>query len=840
MANKPQSSPESKPALWQTILTYLAWPLAFLLILSFTYPGVMFNGKVINQHDISSYKGMAKETVDFREKTGKEALWVSTLFSGMPAYQTSVRFEGNLFRTIDQIFTFGLPRPVNYFFLTFLGFYFLLLTLGINPWLSGIGALAYALSSYFLIIHVPGHTSKAGAIAYMAPVVAGILMTYRGKLLLGAAITGFFLALEIKANHYQITYYLAITVGILVITYAVQAVREKTLPDFVKSSLALLIVAILAVGPNLGKLWSTYEYQDVTMRGKAELSGATETGSGLNKEYALRWSYGISETITLLIPNFYGGSSTTPVDNKSELGKTLRRQFQQQVNVVPAYWGDQPGTSGPVYVGAIVCFLFILGLFLIKGPMKWWIIAATALTVMLSWGKNFLPLTDVFFNYFPLYNKFRAVSMLLVIAEFTMPLLGFFALHKIISDREKLDMDKVKRALLIAGGITGGLSLLMALIGPSLLSFEGPADGSYPAQFMDIIVDYRVEIFRNDAFRSFMLVGLSLGLIWFHLTGKVKENVLYGGLAVLVLFDMLQVGTRFLNDDNRSLFVSKRNYDNQFVPTPADQAVLNDKDPNYRVFNFAGSPFENAIPSYHHKSIGGYHAAKLRRYSDMINRHFMPEVQAFANALQSTSNITDSILQANLAKMTAFNMLNTRYLITNPNGAPIRNRQALGNAWFVSQIQEVNNADEEIAALGGSFNPSQTAIIDKRFVPVLNGFTASADPTARIRQTDTESNPRHLTYEATTSKDMLAVFSEIYYEKGWNAYIDGEKVDHVRVDYILRGLVIPSGTHKVEFIFEPRSYSVSRAIAWISSLILILGLGGVLFLEWKNRDVEVV
>lgn len=834
-----KTKPTSPPPAWRKpLLEHGGIIIGFLIILAIYFKPV-WEGQVINQSDILGYKGMAKELIDYREaNNGKEALWTNSMFGGMPAYQISVRYYNNVIRYLDKAFTFGLPRPVNYIFLMFLGFYFMLVLLDVNPYLSGLGAMAFALSSYFFVIMEAGHTSKANAIAYMAPIVAGILLTYRGKYLVGAAITALFLALEINANHYQMTYYLGLVVLILGIVYLVDAIQQKTLPNFAKATGILFLALFLAIGPNIGRMWTTYEYGSVTMRGPSELTTDDIGNDGLDREYALRYSYGITETLTLLVPNLYGGASQTSLDRESEVYKELRKNFGQQgTNIArgfPTYWGDQPPTSGPVYVGAIVCFLFILGLLWVPGKLKWWVVAATALTVMLSWGRHFGGLTDLFFYYFPYYNKFRAVSQLLVIAEFTMPFLGVLALSKLINGDTGLDNAQIKKHIYIAAGITGGLALLLGVLGPSLFAFEGRADESFAGQpqiLLDLIRQQRVSMLQADAFRSAGFIAAAAALVWLFVQGTVKKGWLYAGLGVLLLLDMLPVDRRYVNDEN---FVTPRQQERFFQPSQADQAILQDKDPNYRVLNLTSNTFNDSRTSYYHKSIGGYHAAKLRRYSDIITRNIQYEMQEIIAFFQRENQvITDSTLQLMLARQDVLNMLNMKYVIVNPEGQPLPNQNRLGNAWFVSNIKWVENPDEEIEALN-SFDPSQTAIVDKRYEGQLAGFQAGQDSAASISLTSYQ--PNELAYKSSSSVEQLAVFSEIYYnnKKGWNAYLDGKLVPHARANYVLRTMLIPAGEHEIVFKFEPESYRNGETISLIASILLMLFVGGAFFLNWRS------
>ncbi|TAE53870.1 MAG: hypothetical protein EAZ89_07085 [Bacteroidetes bacterium] len=751
----------------------------------------------------------------------------------MPSYMAGARYPGNWMYYINKALWLGIPRPVGYVFVTFLGFFLLLRVMKVNPWLSAIGAAAYAFSSYFFIIHEAGHTSKANAISFMAPVIAGILLTYRGKWLIGGALTALAVALQVNANHLQITYYLAIAIAMLGIAFLIDAAIKKTLPDFAKYSAILLLAAMLGVGPNVSRLWTASEYAAETLRGKSELPTEAGQESGLDKEYALRWSYGVSETLTLLIPDAFGGSSGVKLGKNSETAKEIRKQFGnteqvgQVINQFPGYWGDQPFTSGPVYVGAIVCFLFVLGLILVEGPLKWWALAATLLFTALSWGRHFAPLTDLFFDYFPLYNKFRAVSMMLVIAEFTLPLLGVLALQKIMdsaADKEG-NSKRLIRAIAIAAGVTGGLALLLALLGPALFSFEGAQDDKI-GQLADLARDYRISALRNDAFRSAFFIAAAAALVFAYVKRWVQPVLVYAGLGMLVLLDMVPVDLRYINSES---YVSKKRYDQAFVPSAASNFILQDKDPNYRVLNMTTSPFDDALTSYHHKSIGGYHAAKLRRYQDVISQHIQPEMQLLINALQNQP--TDSSIRATFSSLDVLNMLNMRYVIYNPKAAPLQNASAFGNAWFASTLKKVNSPEEEITALGQG-GLRTTAVVDVTKFPEAASLNLSPDSTARIGLSEWE--PVRISYETQSQSEGLAVFSEVYYSKGWQAYLDGQPVDHLRANYVLRALKVPAGKHTVEFRFEPRSYAVGEQISLACSALLLLLLAAACFLEFRK------
>ncbi|MEO0470729.1 MAG: YfhO family protein [Bacteroidota bacterium] len=855
-AKKAAPQRNEQPAWQKNLITHGGIILAFLLIVVGYFKPAVLDGKRVNQHDIIQFQGMAKETVDFREETGEEALWVSSLFSGMPAFQTNTVFTGDLFHQINKVLWLGIPRPANYIFMCFLGFYLLLLTLRVNPLVSAVGAAAFALSSYFFIILGAGHTSKANAIAYMAPVIAGIIMTYRGKYLLGAAMTAFFLALEITTNHYQITYYLALMVLGLGIAYFVDALREKTLPNFAKASGALIIAAILGVGPNAGRLLTTQEYAAETIRGKSELKAEQAESSGLDPEYAFRWSYGKFESFSLLVPNITGGGSVGNVGENATFNLMKARggaaQAKRAVERWPTYWGDQPGTSGPVYVGAIICFLFVLGLLIVPGNLKWWLLGMTIVSLMMSWGRNFMGFNEFLFNYLPAYNKFRAPSIILVIAEFTMPLLGILAVDQVIKRVQAKNFGDLQKKLMIAAGIVGGLALFFALLGPSMFDFTNESQynsdlskfsrmlgqqtsQAQVQQFIDAAIEDRGVLMRNDALRSLLFILLSGGLLFLFIRQNIKLPILAGGLALLMVADMLPINRRYLNEDS---FISQRQYEANFRPTQADNFILQDKDPNFRVLNLTTDTWNESMTSYHHKNVGGYHAAKLRRYSDMISRHLGPEMNEFIGVINAyQSNRNDSLLRAGMSKLGTLNMLNTRYFILNPEGRPLQNLSAYGNAWFVNRIQQVQTPDEEINALN-DINPRNVAVVDASKYGDQLPANISADPAARITLTDWK--PNHLTYSTKVASPQVAIFSEVYYNsgKGWQAYLDGQKVDHFRANYILRGINVPAGEHTIEFKFEPGTYAFGNMISMIFSILLLLLAAGAAFLAWREQQAE--
>lgn len=796
-----------------------------ILVVILAYFSPLLEGKRLKQSDITQWKGMSKEITDFREKTGEEALWTNSMFGGMPAYQISVQYKGNLIRFIDDIFKFGLPHPANLVFIYFIGFFILLMVLKVDPWLAMAGALAFTFSSYFFIILEAGHNSKAHAIGYMAPVLAGILLTFRGKYIAGALLTALFLALELRANHLQITYYLAMMVVALGIFELISAVKTKTLPAFAKATGLLVVAALFALSTNITNIWATWEYGKETIRGKSELTTNPENRtSGLDKDYATQWSYGVGETFSLLIPNTKGGASGSLGNNEKAMEK-VDAVYAQSLAGQNQYWGDQPFTSGPVYAGAIMVFMFVLGLFILKGNLKWWILTVTLLSILLSWGRNFMPLTDFFLHYLPGYNKFRAVSMILVIADLAIPLLGILALKEII-EKPQILRDKQK-FFYISLGLTGGLALIFYIMPQVFFSFLSGLEQSAIAeqrmstpaeqltQFDALIYNLelaRISIFKADAIRSVLFIAIAAALLWLYSRGKVNRLIVTAGIIVLIAADMIPIAHRYLNNDN---FVSKSLVNNPYQPTEANKLIMKDTDPNFRVFNMTVSTFQEGSTSYFHKSIGGYHGAKLRRYQELIENHL--------------SKRNDQVL----------NMLNTKYFIgMGQDRQPVVqiNMGALGHAWFVEDHEIVANADEEIAALTAFF-PEKTAIIDQRFSANLEGFTHAVDSNARIELK--EYQPNKLKYSSQAASDQLAVFSEIYYDKGWNAYLDGQKVPHFRVNYVLRAMIVPAGNHEIEFRFEPKVFAVGEKVSFAGSLLLILMLVGFAATElWKKLKTD--
>ena len=782
-------------------------------LISFSYFTPLLEGKRIDGHDIKTWIGMSKEISDHREKTGEEALWTNSIFSGMPAYQISVKYS-NLIKYIDKAISFGFPRPANLLFLYLLGFYLLLVSLNIDYRIAALGAFAYAFSSYFFIIIQAGHMTKAHAIAYLPMVVAAVLYTYRGKMLLGGVLTSLAVALQIFTNHYQITYYLILILLFVGFTQFYKDFKAKTLTSFFKKTGVLFLAAFLAAGTSYTRLKTTIDYGKETTRGKSELTNNIDNKTkGLDKDYATQWSYGIAESMTLLIPNFHGGSSMSSVlsiDDSQTLEFLRKFRNKKLANALQfkagSYWGEQPIVSGPTYVGAIVIFLFILGLLLVKNELRIWILLATIMSLMLAWGKNFMPLTDFFLDYFPGYNKFRAVSMILVIAEFTIPLLAFIALNKFLSSNSKFeDLKKLKIAFYTAGGIT----LIFALFPNMFLDFLSEKDLTpvssgvkTPDGFLDGLIADRSSLLQSDSWRSFFFILLSFGVLFAFIKEKLNKKYAILLIGALLIADMWNINKRYLNDEH---FVRKNKVKNPYKPTQADNFILKDKDPNFRVFNQSVSTFNDASTSYFHKSIGGYHGAKLKRYQELIEFHI------------SRGN------------MSVLNMLNTKYFITQDGRAQI-NAGALGNAWLIEDVKIVKNADEEIAALG-NFDPSKTIIVDERFKDNLNKIKFSSLGSIKLDSYQ----PNNLKYTTNLNEEGLAIFSEIYYKDGWNAYIDGIKTEHFRANYVLRAMKIPAGNHSIEFKFEPSVFISGERISLASSISLILLLVFACYREFKLK-----
>lgn len=785
----------------------------FLLLTAAYFSPVLFEGKSLPQQDILQARGGAKEIMDFREATGEEALWTNSMFSGMPAYLINTHFSGDWSGFIHKILTFDMPALAGNIFITLLGGYILMLALGMNVWLAIVGAIALTFTSYNFIILEAGHNTKSLTIAYIPVVLAGLFYTLRRNMWIGAALFTLGLALNLHFNHLQMTYYMLLMILVFIVAEVVFAVKEKRFPSLFKRGMLLLAGAILAAGVNFGRLYTTAEYSAYSIRGKSELAPATTgnapNATGLDRGYAFQWSYGVSETMTLLIPHFYGGASSASLDKESNTYEAFVRmgvpagQAEQIVKQgIPLYWGDQPFTSGPVYVGAIICFLFVLGLFIVDKRWSIWLALATLLSIVLAWGNNFEAFNYFMFDYFPGYNKFRAVSSALVIAQVTMPILAMLALYTLIRDFKVIQ--NITKKLLYATGITAGICLLVWLFSGTA-SFVGASDpqlmqAQYP---IDAIRADRADAMSSDALRSIIFILLAAGALYLFLRNKISAVMAVAGIGMLVLADLWTVNKRYLNNDD----FQKNAIEKHFQPTQADQLILQDKDPNYRVINLP-NPFQDARTSYFHKSVGGYHGAKLRRYQDLIERH---------------------ISQNNLEVL---RMLNTRYAITGDQKQPVqRVPGALGNAWFVQEVKAVNSPDEELDALSG-FEAASTAVVDVNKFPVQNR-TFTAD-NANIELTEYKPNYLKYTYEAAQAG--MVVFSEIYYPAGWQAYLDGQPVEHIRANYVLRAMQVPAGKHTIEFRFAPDSYQTGNTISLISSVLLMLVIAGAIVYGVKRGN----
>jgi len=811
--------------------------LAFVL-LSFAYffPADIEN-RILFQHDTAAGAGAGQEVKEYYEQTGERSRWTNSLFGGMPMYQIAPSYDSTKsLQWVQKAYQLFLPDYVCLTFMLMLGFYILLRVFGIPVWLAGLGGIMWAFSSYFFILISAGHIWKFITLAYVPPTIAGIVLAYRGKLLWGGILTALFVALQITSNHVQMSYYFFFVILFFVGAYFEKAWRTKTLPQFFKASAVLIVAALVGIAANVSNLYHTYAYSKETMRGKSELvqtgDAAKQTSSGLDRDYITQWSYGIDETLTLLVPNFKGGASAALSQSETAMSKA-NPMYSSLYGSLTQYFGTQPMTSGPVYVGAFVLFLFVLGCFIVKGPLKWALIGATFFSIVLSWGKNFMPLTDFFIDYVPLYNKFRAVSSILVIAEFTIPLLAIFALKRLLEEPEILKQEK--KPLGISLLLTAGIALLLAVAPGSIGSGYVPAQEAQmlqnavnqqmiPANELSGILanlgEMRAELVSSDALRSFIIIGIGCSLLWLYASGKLRSSLTIAGITILCLVDMWGVNKRYLND---AQFVPHSIRTETFTKTNTDELILQDTSLDYRVLNFATSTFDDNNTSYWHKSVGGYHPAKLRRYQEMIEHHISPEMQAAYKAIATAGGEMDSV-DAN--KFRVLNMLNTKYFIF-PAGqqrqtVPILNPHAYGNAWFVNKVQYVNNANEEIDALD-SIIPTETAVVDARFKDVLKGATESyKDSLSSIRLTSYA--PNRLTYETNNAQDGIAVFSEIYYPDGWHVTIDGQPAELARADYILRTMYVPAGQHTIEMRFDPTSLHVTEGIAYGALALLVIGI----------------
>lgn len=824
-------------------------------VLAVVYCSPVMKGKRLNQHDIIQSVAASREVVEYHKQTGEWAWWTNSMFGGMPTYMIAGDYPTSLTHKLGQYINLLLPDPANYLWLMMLGGYVLLLALGANSWLSALGAVAYAFASYTLLSLEAGHVSKILALAYAPGVLAGVILALRGRYLAGAALTALFLGLELYANHIQITYYLAFGIVIYVLIESVVAIREGRVRSLVLSLSALAAAAILAVGTHTTRLWNAADYVTVTTRGKSELTispksdpgapaaAAPTPSGGLDKDYAFQYSYGIGETFTLLIPNYAGGPSVGSLTTDSETYKKMTGigvdpgMAQQYIQQLYLYHGNLYSQSGPAYAGAIVIFLFVLGLIIVPGRLKWWTLGIAILYIAWAWGKNFPAFNYLLFDYFPGFNKFRAVTMTLTLAQLPLMMLGILALKQIVD--KKLTATELNRPLLISLGVTAGLSLLMALAPTIFQSFQGPNDEmtlssleqglqnkNLAEQVVAATVADRISMFRSDAFRSAFLILVVGALIWLFVRDRIKAAIFYPVLMVLMIFDLFNVDKRYFNNDD---FVSKQSIQDTVTPTAADEQILADKALDFRVLDAIPSFMSDAKASYFHKSLGGYNAVKMRRYQELS------EFQLFRNLRQTP----DAPNYFNV-----INMLNTRYLITQSQpanqqqapGPPVAqpNPGALGNAWFVADYRLVPNANAEMQALD-SLNTRQSAVVDQRFAEQLNGLKIQPDSANSIRLTSYK--PNELTYESNAKSEQLAVFSEIYYNvrDEWKVTVDGKEMPHLRANYVLRAMRVPAGKHTIIFKFDPVSIRVGKVVDLVCSLLIIAFIGTAVFVERKRK-----
>ena len=796
-------------------------------------------GRILYRHDASASVGAGQESLEYLSRTGEPTRWTNALFGGMPTYQSApyYRSSNTLFMAINA-YHLWLPENVWYVFVFLLGFYILMRAFDFRWYLAALGSVMWAFSTYFLIIIAVGHLWKLWALAYLPPMIAGIVLAYRGKYLWGLIVTAIFAAFEVKANHMQMTYYYLFIIFFMIIAFLVDAIREKQMARFLKATAVCMVGGLVGVLVNISNFYHTWQYSQESIRGKSELvneNKANQTSNGLERDYITHWSYGIGETWTLLVPNTKGGASQPLALNKTAMAHANNNYlgFYQQIG---QYWGEQPGTSGPVYVGAFVLFLFVLGLFIVKGPMKWALLAATVLSIMLSWGKNFMGLTDLFIDYMPMYAKFRTVASILVIAEFTIPLLAMLALKEVISGEVKTE--KLCKAALASFALTGGIALLFWLMpdvffGNYISSSEMQELSQIPADQLNPLLanlsEMRRAMFTSDAMRSFIIILIGTVCLALFKARKLKAVTLAGLLLALCLIDLWMVNKRYLND---AMFVPKYERDQAQPKTETDEIILADKTLDYRVLNLASDMFNENETSYYHKSIGGYHAAKLRRYQDLIETYIAPEMyQIFTAVAEADGDMTqvkgDSVYPV-------LNMLNTRYFIVplqDGKIVPLQNPYTYGNAWFVNSVKFVDNANQELDALG-QLDLRHEAVADAKFREQLKVSAEQAADSAAV-VTLTAYEPNQLTYDVKSARGGVVVFSEIYYP-GWTATIDDQPVELGRVNYVLRALTVSPGRHKVVLSFFPRSVDVTETVAFASLGLLVVLVLLALFLSYRK------
>ena len=812
-------------------------------VISFAYffPADL-DGRILYRHDSSAGRGAGQETAEYHERTGKVSRWSNATFSGMPTYQTAPSYQSvSVLNQAVKAYHLWLPENVWYVFAYLLGFYILLRAFDFRQSLAALGSIVWAFSSYFFIIIAAGHIWKVMALAYLPPMIAGIVLAYRGKYLWGFIVTAIFAAFEVDANHVQMTYYYLFIILFMIIAYLVDAIRKKRMAQFVKATAVCAAGALIGILMNISNLYHTWQYAQESMRGKSELvkkDAANQTSSGLDRDYITQWSYGVDETWTLLVPNAKGGASV-PLAANTEAMKKADPNFMQIYQQLGQYWGDQPGTSGPVYVGAFVLMLFVLGLFIVKGPIKWALLAATILSILLSWGHNFMPFTNFFLDYIPMYSKFRTVASILVIAEFTIPLLAMMALKKIVDEPDLLT--KKAKFVYISFGLTGGIALLFALM-PTLFfsdfisSQELEAFKSIPAEYLSPLESnlrsIRESIFTADCWRSFWIIVIGTLLLFLYKFKKLKAEYMVGAIAILCLIDMWQVNKRYLNDE---MFVEKSVREQAQPMTQTDRQILQDKSLDYRVLNLASNTFNENETSYYHKSIGGYHAAKLRRYQELIDAYISSEMQKMMPAIAKAGGDMTKVNGDSLFPV--LNMLNAKYFIVPLQAnqtVAIENPYVYGNAWFVDKVTYVKNANEELDALG-KLNLRHEAVADARFQSQL-GESKNQDSTSIVKLTAYE--PNQLTYDVRSATGGIVVFSEIFYPE-WTATVDGKPVEIGRVDYVLRALNVDKGHHKVVLTFDPKSVKQTETVAYLSyGVLLLVVLFAVYFKRKEDKKAQ--
>lgn len=815
----------------------LAVVLFAVLAFAYFYPAD-FEGRILYQHDTSAGVGAGQEAKEYLERTGERTRWTNALFSGMPTYQLAPSYSStNTLSYIEKAYHLWLPDNVWYLFAYLLGFYILLRAFDFRQHLAALGSIVWAFSTYFLIIIAAGHLWKVMALAYLPPMIGGIVLAYRGKYLWGLAVTSIFSALEVHANHMQMTYYYLIVILAMVIAYLADAIRQKKWKQWLKATGVCLVAGMLGVLVNISNIYHTWEYSQQTMRGGTELSqgdGQAGTTGGLDREYITQWSYGIGETWTLLIPNAKGGSHGEQLkDYPAAVEAADAGPVREFCSQWYPYWGDQPFTAGPVYVGAFVIMLFILGLFIVKGPMKWALLGATVLSIMLAWGKNFMGLTDFFIDYVPMYAKFRTVSSILVVAEFTIPLLALMTLKQLLfgSDDDKQIIapaaktkDNTQTYIYVAFALTAGFCLLFALLPDTFFTFVSDGDVARLQRYVqnpqdlamvtDNLARMRIPVFTADCWRSFFIIVIGTLLLLLYRAKKLKALPTVAIIAILCLGDLWLVNKRYLNDE---MFVDASIRQTSHAIKPVNQAILQDRDPDFRVLNFISDTFNENETSFYHKSVGGYHAAKLGRYNELISAYIAPEMQKVIEAFQTQSLDIDSLRGDSLWPV--INMLNTKYFIVSET-TPLPNPYAMGNAWFVDSIAYVDNADQELAMMG-AIDLRHQAVADRQFQTVLGSSAAEADSTAAIHLDSYEPNELH--YTVNSQQGGIVVFSEIYYP-GWTATIDGQDAEIGRVNYVLRAMNITAGSHQVVLTFKPQTVKTTETVAYVALVILVLVL----------------